>query len=96
MGIVSNNCRFRIDFENINIRVNRQMLLSVSRLFVDSVFYCVAVNLKGEYGYETRQNVAGARSRAPASTSQSSGFSCRYADAGSRINLLWFDASFVA
>ena len=61
MGVYSNIYRFRMDFESINIRVNRQMLLSVSRLFVGSVFYCVVVNVKGEFGYETRKNVAGAR-----------------------------------
>ena len=57
----SDSCRFMVDFESINIRVNHQMLLSASRLSVGSVFYCVADNLKGEFCYETRQNVAGAR-----------------------------------
>lgn len=58
----SNICRFRMDFENSNIHSNHQMLLPTVRLFVGSVFYCVADHLKGEIKNETRKNVAGARS----------------------------------
>lgn len=58
----SNNWRFRMDFENINIHSNHQVLRSVFMLFGCSVFYSVADKLKGEFCYETRQNIAGARS----------------------------------
>ena len=51
-----------MDFENINIHSNHQVLRSVFMLFGCSVFYSVADKLKGEFCYETRQNIAGARS----------------------------------